>query len=532
MELSRDITTATIILLAAGSFAAPALAGKPGGILHILHRDSPPSMSIHEEATISTSMPMMGVFNNLVMFDPKEKQNKLTNMVPDLAESWSWNADKTKLTFKLRQGVKWHDGKPFTARDVQCTWNKLMGKDPDDFRKNPRASWYTNLDSVSIGDDSEATFNLKRPQPSFLALLASGYSPVYPCHVSTKDMRTHPIGTGPFKFVEFKANEFIKVAKNPNYWKQGRPFLDGIEYTIITSRSTAVLAFLAGNGDMSFPYDWTIPIAKDVMNQAPKAHCDIGPTNVSTNLIVNREMPPFDNSDVRKAMTLALDRKAFIDILSEGKADIGGAMLPSPEGVWGMPKQMLVTLPGYDPDVNKNRLQARAIMQKLGYGPDKRLKVKIATRNIPIYRDPAVILIDQLKDIYIDAEMEVVETSIWHAKVTRKEYQVGLNLTGNGVDDPDQNFYENYKCGSERNYTGYCNSELDKLFDKQSEELDGEKRLELVWQIDRKLQEDGARPIIMHNRGATCWQPYVVGVVPQVNSIYNNWRMEDVWMDK
>ena len=85
-------------------------------------------------------------------------------------------------------------------------------------------------------------------------------------------MRLHPIGTGPFKFVEFKANEYIKVAKNPNYWKQGRPFLDGIEYTIITSRSTAVLAFLAGKGDMSFPYDWTIPIAKDVKNQAPNAH--------------------------------------------------------------------------------------------------------------------------------------------------------------------------------------------------------------------------------------------------------------------
>jgi peptide/nickel transport system substrate-binding protein len=231
-------------------------------------------------------------------------------------------------------------------------------------------------------------------------------------------------------------------------------------------------------------------------------------------------------------MTLALDRKAFVDILSEGKADIGGAMLPSPEGVWGMPRKMLVTLPGYDPDVSKNRLQARAIMQRLGYGPEKRLNVKIATRNIPIYRDPAVILIDQLKDIYIDAEMEVVETSIWHAKVTRKDYQVGLNLTGNGVDDPDQNFYENYKCGSERNYTGYCNPELDKLFDKQSAELDGEKRLELVWQIDHKLQEDGARPIIMHNRNGTCWQPYVIGVVPQVNSIYNNWRMDDVWIDK
>src|SRR5262249_17888483 len=148
---------------------------------------------------------------------------------------------------------------------------------------------------------------------------------------------------------------------------------------------------------------------------------------------------------------LALDRKAFVDILTEGQAKIGGAMLPPPEGVWGMPPETLRTLPGYNPEVQKNREQARIIMQKLGYGPDKRLRVKIATRNIPVYRDPAVILIDQLKEIYIDAEMDVVETSIWHAKVTRKDYQVGLNLTGNGVDDPDQNFYENYKCGSERN---------------------------------------------------------------------------------
>ena len=260
--------------------------------------------------------------------------------------------------------------------------------------------------------------------------------------------------------------------------------------------------------------------------------CEIGPTNVSTNLIVNRDSQPFDNPEVRKAMALTLDRKAFIDIISEGKADVGAAMLPSPAGVWGMPEEMLRTLPGYDPDVKKNRAEARAIMQKLGYGPDKRLQVKVATRNIPVYRDPAVILIDQLKEIYIDAEMDVVETSIWHAKVTRKEYQVGLNLTGSGVDDPDQNFYENYKCGSERNYTGYCNPELDKLFDAQSAETDAEKRLKLVWEIDRKLQEDGARPIIMHNRAGTCWQPHVKAIVQQINSIYNNWRMEDVWIDK
>ncbi len=197
-----------------------------------------------------------------------------------------------------------------------------------------------------------------------------------------------------------------------------------------------------------------------------------------------------------------------------------------------MPPEMLQTLPGYGPDVEKNRADARKIMEKLGYGPDKRLAVKVATRNVATYRDPAVILIDQLKQIYIDGELDTVETANWHSKVTRKDYMVGLNATGSGVDDPDQQFYENYACGSARNYTGYCNKELDKEFDQQSAETDQGKRKKLVWEIDRKLQEDGARPIIFHNIGATCWQPYVKGLTMMVNSIYNGWRFEDVWLDK
>ena len=132
--------------------------------------------------------------------------------------------------------------------------------------------------------------------------------------------------------------------------------------------------------------------------------------------------------------------------------------------------------------------------------PDKPLKFKVSTRNLAVYRDPAVILIDQLKQIYMDADLDVVETGSWFAKVARKDYAVGLNLTGNAVDDPDQNFYENFACGSERNYTQYCNHDLEKMFDEQSMELDPNKRKELVWQIDKKLQEDVARPIIFYSR--------------------------------
>jgi peptide/nickel transport system substrate-binding protein len=519
-------------LFAAAGLALPALAQKQGGTLRIYHRDNLPSASIHEEATISTVQPFMGIFNNLVLFDQQKPLNSADTIVPDLAESWAWDDSKTKLTFKLRQGVKWHDGKPFTAKDVQCTWNKLTGKDPDDFRKNPRAIWWHNLKEVTVNGDQEATFILNRPQPSFLALFASGYTPVYPCHVSTKDMRTNPVGTGPFKFVELKRGESIKFVRNPDYWKKGKPYLDGIEWKVIENRSTRILAFVAGEFDMTFTTDVTIPLLKDMTTQAPKAVCDLVPTYVSINLIINPASAPFNDPKIRKAFALSLDRKSFVDILSNGKDDISGVMLPPPDGRWGMPPDMIQTLPGYSADVEKSRAEARKIMEELGYGESKPLKVKVTTRNIAVYRDPAVILIDQLKRINVEAELEVVDTSIWHAKVTRGEYAVGLNLTGVGVDDPDVNLYENYSCNSERNLTKYCNKEVDALIDKQSEELDVEKRKQIVWAIERKLAEDLARPIIQYQRAATCWQPHVKGFVLHRNSIYNDWRYEDVWLDK
>ena len=510
----------------------PAFAQKQGGVLTMYHRDSPASASIHEEATYSNNVAFMAIFNNLVMFKQDVAQNSVDSIVPDLATSWAWSPDNTKLTFKLRDGVTWHDGKPFTSADVKCTFDMLMGKSANKFRKNPRKSWYDNVADVTTNGDGEATFNLKRPQPALISLLASGYTPIYPCHVSAADMRTKPIGTGPFKFVEFKINESIKLVRNPNYWKKGLPHLDGIDFTIIPNRSTAILAFIAGKFDMTFPTEVTVQLMKDIKAQAPQSVCKFEPSNVNTNLIVNRDAPPFDNLSIRRAMAMAIDRKSFISILYEGQADEGGALLPPPAGVWGLTPDQLKTIAGYGPEVKKNRDEARKLMEAAGYSADKRLKVKVSARNIPVYRDPAVILIDQLKEIYIDGELDVVETANWFSKVARKDYMIGLNLTGNAVDDPDQAFYENFACGSERNYTNYCNKELEKDFDLQSQETDLAKRRALAWAIDKKLQEDVARPVIFYSRYGSCWQPHVKGVTVMVNSSYNGYRYEDVWLDK
>src|ERR1700693_2931609 len=407
-----------------------------------------------------------------------------------------------------------------------------MGKAKESLRKNPREGWYSNVAEVKVNNDFEVAFHLKRPQPALLALLASGYSPIYPCHVSPRDMRLRPVGTGPFKFVEYKPNESIKVIRNPDYWKPGRPYLDGIEYAIVGNPSTAILAFAAGKFDRYAQGILSLPLMKELKSQVPQAICEKVPWNIPRQLIVNRAKPPFDNPELRRAMALSLDRKAFIDIISDGEGSVGGAMMPPPAGTWGMPPEILQTLPGYGPDVQKNRAEARQIMQKLGYGPDKRLPVTVTTRNVGAYRDPSVLLIDQLKEIYIDGVLDAVDTTQWYPKVMRKDYTVAVTVGENGLDDPDQQFYENYVCGSERNYTGYCNADTDKLIDRQSMEADPGKRKQIVGEIEKRLAEDAARPIIFYPVSGACWQPQFKGHQMMVNGNYNGWRLEDAWLDQ
>src|SRR3954451_566889 len=164
--MSLKLAASMALLCIALSAASPAAAQKKGGTLRLYHNDNPPSTSLLEESTIASVMPFAAGFTNRVFSDPAKPHESIETVIPDLAETWAWDATNTRLTFKLRQGVKWHDGRPFTAKDVQCTWRMLIGKsDVQDFRRNPRRVWYTKLQDVTVNGDTEATFELSEPQP-------------------------------------------------------------------------------------------------------------------------------------------------------------------------------------------------------------------------------------------------------------------------------------------------------------------------------------------------------------------------------
>src|SRR2546422_994772 len=512
--------------------AGAAQTPKAGGVLNATLLEAPPSFSIHDETTISAVWPSMPCYSNLVLFDPLKKQESPDTIIPELAEKWTLQDGGKSVIFFLRKDVKWHDRQPFTSRDVKHTFDTVR-ETPDitnKLRVNPRKLWYENVESIEAPDPHTVAFRLKRPQPSLLLMLASGYAPIYPAHVPVPELRTKCVGTGPFKLKEYRQGELIDLVKNPDYFVKGRPYLDGIRYTIIKERGTRYSALQTERQDIPFIWEVAKTIAETTKRAVPQLVLVETSTNVNDHIIVNFRRPLFKDPKIWKAINLAIDRKGYIQAGRQGAAVIGGVMLPEPYGVWGLPEAEQMKLPGFG-DAAMQKAEARKLLSEAGFGPSKPLKIAVSTRAIPTYVDLASYIIDQFKQVGIEATLEQVETGVWHAKMTRGEFEVAVNLTGIGPDDPDANLYENFKCGSARQYPDYCSAEMDNLIEKQSQTLDQKKRLQLVQEIDKRLQLDGARLMLGWSKEYVVMWPYVKNLVPH-QSIYNYGRMQEVWLDK
>ncbi len=531
----RSLTLVTILAVAAAlGISGPAVSQTPksGGSLNIMLReDLPQGFAIHETATISTVWPAMPCFNNLVLFDPLKKVESLDTIIGELAEKWSWQDNYRNLVFFLRKGVKWHDGQAFTSKDVKFTFDMLR-EAPDaqgKLRINPRKDWYANVQNVEAPDPYTVIFHLKKPQPSLLLMLASGYTPVYAAHVPPANYRTGCIGTGPFKVKEWRKGEFVELVKNPDYFVKGRPYLDSLKYFAIVERGTRTAALQTGKLDVSFPGETTKTTAEQLKKAVPQLVITPYSQNVTDNIVMNLKKPPFDNLKVRLAVSHAIDRRALVQAVHQNGAVVGASMAPKPYGVWGLLDKDLLALTGYGKPADE-KVKAKKLLAEAGISPEKPLKVEMVTRAIAIYVDMASFVINELKQVGIDASLKQIETAQWHPMATRGDYQIGANLTGVGPDDPDANFFENYGCGSPRNYSQYCSEEVAKLIELQSQELDPKKRLQLVWDIQKKLEADAARPILDWKIDYFTVWPHVKNLIPH-QSIYNFGRMQEVWRD-
>ena len=507
---------------------------KRGGSLTLrLREDLPQGFAIHESPTISTMWPAMPCLSNLVLFDPLKPTHSLETVIGELAERWSWQDNYRKLVFFLRSGVKWHDGQPFSSKDVVYTFDVLREAPgaPAKLRLNLRREWYANVEAIDAPDPLTVMFRLKRPQPSLLLLLASGFTPIYAAHLPPASYRTGCIGTGPFKVKEWRKGEFVDYVRNPDYFVKDRPYLDGLRYQIIVERGTATAALQSGRVDASFPGDTPRGIADQLKAMAPSLVITPVGTSVLDHLIINTRRPPFDNLKVRQALSRAIDRRAYAGAVYQGGAVLGGPMPPKPYGVWGMLETDLRAIPGHGNDPNAEQTKARAALADAGFGPTRPLKIELLTRGLPAFLDLGAFVVGELKRTGIDVSLKQVESAQWFPLQARGEFDVGVDRTGLEPDDPDANFFENYGCRSMVNYSGYCNEQIAQLIEQQSQELDPKKRLALVQEIQKKLEEAAARPALAWRLDYFAIWPYVKNLIPH-HSLYGWGRMQDVWRDR
>ena len=533
MRIARTALVLAGLLVAVALPLAEGQAPKRGGVLNAMQgEDLPAGFSIHETATILGLWPVMPCYSNLVLFDPFKPRETPETVLPELAEKWSWQDGYRNLVFFLRRGVRWHDGAPFTAADVKFTFDVVREarEAPVKLRINPRKEWYLNIETIETPEPYTVIFRLKRPQPSLLTMLASGYSPVLPAHIPLSTMRTRCIGTGPFRLRQYTPGQVIELERNPDYFIKDRPYLDGIRYPIVTERGTRMAALEAGRLDVSFPTEMTKVMAEQVKKTVPAIVITMTPNSGSDNVVINHRRPPFDNIYVRRAITMALDRRAWLQTVRHGGAAISSALPPRPVGVWGLSSGELLGTPGYREGA-RDKAEARRLLTEAGFGPGRPLRAELATRTWGLQIDLAVFVQDQLRQVGVETTLKQMESAIWYPALARRDYAIAANLTAVGVDDPDAILYEQYKCGSLRNLTDYCNPEVDRLIEQQSRELDPNRRLALVLRIQRQLEDDVAKPMLgWRNDYFAAW-PRVKNLVPHY-VLYNWARMQEVWLDR
>ncbi len=531
---TRPIVLGALALLVACGLAgaappssAPTLVpGRHGGTLTVLTReDLTQGFMIHESATLSTIWPAQPCFNNLVSFDPVKPLESIETVVPDLAEKWSWQDNYRNLVLFLRRDVKWHDGQPFTSHDVKFTFD-VVREAPDTpakLRTNPRKEWYENVEAIETPDAHTVVFRLKRPQTSLLLMLASGDSPVLPAHVPLAEQRQRCVGTGPFKFKEWKPGEYVDLVRNADYFVKGRPYLDAIRYLVVTERGTRTAALQAGRADAASPGDGSPQIAEQLRGAVPRMVITRVGVNFVDNLMLNHTKPPFNDVRVRRALSAGIDRQGFVKAVLHGGGVPGVALAPPPIGLWG--------LGGKDVTLGGDKARGKKLLGEAGYTPSRPLRVEVVTRNLGIYRDGAAFVVDELRQLGIESTLRIIESAQWYGVSTRREYQIGASISGYGIDDPDSILSESFLCRSTRNYQGYCDDEVDRLIVQQSAELDAKKRTALLTRVQKKIEDDAARPVLAWRYDYYAHWPHVKNLIPH-HTPYSYGRMQEVWVDR
>lgn len=478
---------------------------KRGGMLKAAISADPQGFDPHLTSAYSSFQVLENVYDTLVTVDEN------LNMIPSLATSWEVSEDNLTWTFHLQEGVKFHNGRLLSADDVVYSYQRIMNPDT-----GSGCSWrFSSVESVDAPDAMTVVIRVKSPSPNLLNMIGGykGMAIVPKEIVEDETVNTTPIGTGPFKFVEYVPGDRVVLEANPDYWEAEKPYLDGVTFKIIPEETVLLTNLLTGE------VDWAGALPPQQVTELATSG-EVIVDKVSGNdywyIGLNLKREPFGDVRVRQAIAYAINRDEVAMGAKWDTATANQGAIPN-TSFW---------YSDYQP-YTQNLEKARQLLADAGYPNGFKTEFMVTNFYEETVR-AAQVLQAQLAQIGINAEIRTLEWGAWLEDEGKGNFDMYI-MGWIGNLDPDEFYYSAQHTGEVFNFTGYSNPTLDELLDKGRVETDVDVRKEIYTEVAKIVIDDAPYVFLYNPANVNAWQPYVRGYYTRSDSAIN---FENTWLDR
>jgi peptide/nickel transport system substrate-binding protein len=491
--------------------SSPASAGaaKSGGALKFAWEVEPTTLDPIAPSDNAAIYTILNVFEQLVRVNADG-----SDIEAGLATSWDISADGLTYTFHLRDGAKFSDGAPVTADDVVFSLDRVRGETSN------WSSQFVAIESVAASDPSTVVVTLKEPSAVFLARLALFSASITPKQAVTSEGKAFgdkPIGSGPFMVSSWQRGVKIDLAKNPNYWEAGKPYLDSATFLLAPEANSRALQLQSGEVDIARPIAFS---ALKQLEGNPALVVQTNPQLRSDLILMNNTKPPFDDPLVRQAMNYAIDREAIVKAVFFGHATTSNTYLPQMPGWWDE------SVPQYPYDVTK----AKELLTQAGL-PDGFSTEMLLVSSDPSGQPVGLIIKQNLAAVGVDVKLVSLESAAEWSTLQKGDFEMSKEWGSSDILDPDQmtTFMVVLHERAKSFWTRYYNPFVEKTAFAAQTEMDSAKRHEMYNQIQAQVTKDAPFVFMYYLPDTSAFQSYVKGysVLPT-----GNFRLQDVWLDK
>ena len=524
-----------------------ATSGQYGGVARMSAYADTKDWDPRGSSSLSSIQAVSQLYNQLVQMDTTDT----SQIVCDLCESWEISNEGTTFTFKIRDGIKWIDGDDLTADDIHYSMLRYGDLDGPTGRSGLWRNYVLESKNggVNLIDDKTIEFNLQFASGAFMRFLAVDYVKTLPKKAleigldlnQAETIIDNQLGSGPFVLDEYQRGNFYKVSKNENYFKDGRPFFDGIDHFIITDTGTLLAQFKAGQLDMSNG-GFTNLAPTQAFELEKDTGGDYRPEAVSPSadwgLMMNIKKAPFDDARVREAIQLAIDYQQWNDLVYDNTSGVGCPLMGMAHSF-----EECLTWPGLRPKDGPGGAddiaRAKALMAEAGY-PDG-FNTRYDVRQVGTYPDQCTVVKENLKSVLgIDGEMTTYPSAAGYAffGTSRSpdsdgDWELACQGEGQVVLDVDGIMGGVYLKGATRNYTDWENAEVNAWFAAQKQEPDPPKRIEINKEMETFLFTQQDNHWVTLGWGILQWiiGPDIRGFnAPE--TVQTHFKHEDLWLDR